>query len=367
MAIQRKFTHLRVASGYSFKYGTAHPHQLVERAAQFNMDSLALTDRNGMAGVIRFTQSCESSGIAPILGVNLSFIQKKYRVTLLAQSGHLSSLYRLLTAIAMNNDENVLSYDLLEKFSEYSRNVLILHGPESQLSLAIAARRSSEAISIFNSTRELFADQTLECVTHQIRGNGPFSTSYAAKVLNFARDHDLSAVLTNAARMLDESDGPVADVLDSARNLVSLDSQNVERSNSEAYLKSPEQMHLIADDLARLSGERNGRALLDTTRMWAERAILSPRSDIGLGEIHLPEPSVVGAANHFELASQLRSRCETGLSRRYSGALSVKASQRLEEELGAVRILGYATPTQTAFSALPDGRLVPPYDGAKID
>ncbi len=26
-----------------------------------------------------------------------------------------------------------------------------------------------------------------------------------------------------------------------------------------------------------------------------------------------------------------------------------------------------ATPTQTAFSALPDGRLVPPYDGAKID
>src|ERR1019366_7987691 len=126
MVSQKKFTHLRVASGYSFKYGTAHVHQLVERAAEFNMGALALTDRDGMAGAIRFAQSCETSGIAPILGVNLSFIQKKYRITLLAQSGHLSSLYRLLTAIAMNNDESVLSYDLLEKFSEYSRSALIL-------------------------------------------------------------------------------------------------------------------------------------------------------------------------------------------------------------------------------------------------
>ena len=338
---KKKFTHLRVSSGYSFQYGTAHASQLVERAAEFEMDALALTDRDGMAGVIRFAQSCEASGIAPILGVNLSFIQKKYRVTLLAQSGHLSSLYRLLTAVSMNSDENVLTYDLLEKFSEYSKNVLILHGPESQLALAIAARRGAEALSIFNSTRELFADQALECVSHQIRGDGSFSTSFAAKLLGFARDHDLPAVLTNAVRMLDRADGPVADVLDSARNLIPLSQRTVERSNSEAYLKSPERMHMVADEISRGAGERNGRALLATTQSWAERAVLSPRSDIGLGEIHLPEPSVLGAVNHQELVSQLRSRCEAGLSRRYSGALSVNAAERLEEELSTVRILGY--------------------------
>jgi len=341
MAVQKKFTHLRVASGYSFKYGTAHAHQLVERAVEFNMGTLALTDRDGMAGAIRFAQSCERTGIAPILGVNLGFIQKKYRITLLAQSGHLSSLYRLLTAINMNGTENVLTYDLLEKFSEYSKNILILHGPESQLALTIAARRNTEALSIFNSTRELFADQALECVTHQVRGDGPFSTSHAAKLLGFARDHDLPAVLTNAVRMLDRADGPVADLLDSARNLIPLNLRNVERSNSEAYFKDAEQMHRIADDVAGFAGERNGRTLLATTQSWAERATLSPRSDIGIGEIHLPEPSVLGVANHHEIVSQLRLRCEAGLSHRYSGALSVKASERLEEELGAVRSLGY--------------------------
>lgn len=70
------FTHLHVSSGYSFKYGTASAGQLVERAATFGMKALALTDRDGMAGAIRFVQESESQGILPILGVNLSFLQK---------------------------------------------------------------------------------------------------------------------------------------------------------------------------------------------------------------------------------------------------------------------------------------------------
>ena len=52
------FTHLSVASGYSFKYGTALPHRLVERAAEQGATAIALTDRDGAAGAIRFAQSC---------------------------------------------------------------------------------------------------------------------------------------------------------------------------------------------------------------------------------------------------------------------------------------------------------------------
>ena len=162
----KSLTHLRVASGYSFKYGTAHADQLVERAAEFEMSALALTDINTMAGAIRFTKSCEANGIAPILGINLSFVQKKYRITLLAQGGHLDSLYRLVTAVNLDNSESLLTHALLERFSQYSRNLLVLHGPESQLASTIAARKGAEALSIFNSTRELFADQGLECVSH---------------------------------------------------------------------------------------------------------------------------------------------------------------------------------------------------------
>ena len=63
----KPFTHLSVASNYSFKYGVNHPEQLVARAAQLNMDSLALTDIDNLAAAVRFAQSCEAYGIAPIL------------------------------------------------------------------------------------------------------------------------------------------------------------------------------------------------------------------------------------------------------------------------------------------------------------
>ena len=44
------FTHLSVCSNYSFKYGVNHPDQLVAKAAQLNMKSLALTDIDNLAG-----------------------------------------------------------------------------------------------------------------------------------------------------------------------------------------------------------------------------------------------------------------------------------------------------------------------------
>ena len=343
MKSAKPFTHLRVASGFSFKYGTAHTHQLVERAAEFGAQSIALTDRDGMAGAISFVESCEANGIAPILGVNLSFIQKKYRVTLLAQRGYLGSLYRLVTAINMDNDENILTHNLLERFSEYSTNVLLLHGPESQLALAVSNRQTSNALSIFNSTRELFASQGIECVSHQIRGDGPYSTSHAAKLLGFAQDNSIPAVLSNAVRMLERSDGPVADVLDAARALVPLSARHIERKNSEAYLKSAPQMYAIADEISRMAGARDGQLLIKNTNDWAERSALSPRSDVGVGQIHLPEPSVVGAANRSELEAQLRARCEAGVASRYVGSQLVKANERLAQELLTVRTLGYET------------------------
>ena len=335
------FTHLHLSSGYSFKYGTAQPDALVARAAENGMGAIALTDRDGMAGAITFAQSCEAYGIAPILGVNLSFIQKKYRVTLLAQSGKLPALYRLITAINRSNNENLLTYEILKEYSEYSSQLFLMHGHESQLAQAIASRKYDSALSIYNSTRDLFAEQIIECTSHLVRGDGPLSTPYAARALGFARDHKLPAVLTNAARMLDRADGPVADVLDASRLLVPLHQSHVERSNSEGYLKNDTEMRFVADEIARMAGERNGNTLFAQTESFAQMCHLSPRRDIGIGGVHLPESSVVGAKNHAEMSAQLRNRAEAGLSKRYSSAQSVDASIRLEEELATIRTLGF--------------------------
>ncbi|HWH27562.1 MAG TPA: PHP domain-containing protein, partial [Mycobacteriales bacterium] len=66
------FVHLHVASGYSLRHGASHPRVLVERAAEHGMDTLALTDRDGMYGAVKFAQACTAAGVRPVFGVDLA-------------------------------------------------------------------------------------------------------------------------------------------------------------------------------------------------------------------------------------------------------------------------------------------------------
>ena len=338
--VHSTFVHLRTCSGYSFKYGTATADQLVQRAAELGMHSLALTDRDNMAGAIRFVQACEAGSIKPILGVNLSFIQPKFRITLLATSdGGLPALYQLLTAV--NFTGGLLTHELLQENLQYSKKLLAMHGPDSQIATAISARQLTQGLSIFNSSKDYFFQQGIEVLSHRIRGDGPFSTPFAARMLKFARDNNLPAVITNSVRMLNRSDGPLADVLDSARNLVPLHKRHVERQNSEAYLKDINQMHQVATEISQAAGELTANQLIKTTLQWAEMATLDPRKDVGIGKIHLPEPSVVGGKTQGDLSKQLKERCEVALANKYFGGQSVVAANRLIDELATVRTLGY--------------------------
>lgn len=351
------FVHLRACSAYSLKYGTTQPRDLVARAGEYEMPALALTDRDGLAGAIRFAQSCVDYGVAPIIGIDLAMEMPRAlsrdtknlpRITLLAHGdGGWRSLTRLLTSLNTYKTLEpsrapILTLDFLQQFSEYSTNLLALHGPESPVGTAIALHRSDLALECFAQTRELFADSAIECVSHLVAGAGPRSTAHAARSLIFARDHKIAAVITNAVRMREREDGPIADILDSARQLVPLHTRHVERKNAEAFLKSSAEMVALAEEISRAAGERTARDLLATTREWAERAVLSPTRDIGLGGIHLPEPHIVGADSSLQMQSILRTRSEAGLHWRYSDSATIaQARQRLDDELATVATLGY--------------------------
>src|SRR5680860_1879702 len=65
MTMRDAFAHLHVASGFSLRYGASTPAALVERAASLGQPALALTDRDGLYGAVRFVQACDEAGIAP--------------------------------------------------------------------------------------------------------------------------------------------------------------------------------------------------------------------------------------------------------------------------------------------------------------
>jgi error-prone DNA polymerase len=339
----KPFTHLSVCSNYSFKYGVNHPDQLVAKAAQLNMKSLALTDIDNLAGAVRFAQSCESYGITPILGINIGFIQKQSRLTLLAKSGKLSSLYRLVTAINTNTSDGVLTVELLERFNQYSSDLIALVGAQSQLINNLLARKEGSALSIYQLARSHFDQVVIECVSHQERSGNLRSTTNAAKSLAFANKHQIPAVITNSVRFLDRSDGPVADLLDASRKLSLISDASIERSNGEAYLKDSAQMFELADQISTQAGLFDGHQLIKTTLDIAQSCELKPRGEIGLGGVHLPEPTLFNASNQAQLLTQLEQKAAAKIDYYYPNDLKKVAASRLEQEINTIGQLGFTS------------------------
>ncbi|MDI6815348.1 MAG: PHP domain-containing protein, partial [Dehalococcoidales bacterium] len=62
------FSHLHIHTEYSLLDGMCRIPQLVERAKELGMDSLAITDHGAMYGAIEFYLAAKEAGIKPIIG-----------------------------------------------------------------------------------------------------------------------------------------------------------------------------------------------------------------------------------------------------------------------------------------------------------
>ena len=379
------FVHLHVASGYSLRHGASHPATLVERAAEHGMDALALTDRDGAYGAVKFAKACAAAGIRPVFGVDLavtptstpggtsggardgrggragparggaflepaadgSGVRGLPRVTLLARDGRgWSALCRLISAthLAGERGRPVSSLELVAEHAgaaAQAGSVAVLLGPGSELGRALAVRRPDLAAAHLGRWRDVLGRDgvVVEVVSHRAEGDAV----RGARLLGFATEQRAGVVLTNVVRYADRHDAPTADVLDAARRLVALDARHVDRRNAEACLKSGKEMALVAEELSRHAGlDDRGRGLLARTRAEAERCAVDPRADLGIGEVHFPELDVSGSGSGAaaEPEAVLRARCEAGFGRR-GMRRDATALGRLEDELDVVRQLGY--------------------------
>src|SRR5438309_1485472 len=64
----KSFVHLHCHSHYSLLDGASRIPELVARAKELGMNSLALTDHGNLYGAIEFYKECKDAGINPILG-----------------------------------------------------------------------------------------------------------------------------------------------------------------------------------------------------------------------------------------------------------------------------------------------------------
>jgi error-prone DNA polymerase len=66
------YAELHAHSSFSHLDGASLPEEMVEAAVEHGLEALALTDHNGMYGVVRFAEAAEKFGLATIYGAELS-------------------------------------------------------------------------------------------------------------------------------------------------------------------------------------------------------------------------------------------------------------------------------------------------------
>jgi len=395
------FAHLHVASGFSLRYGASKPAALVERAAAFNQPALALTDRDGLYGAVRFVQACDEAGIAPVLGVDLAVLPeaparspahatrgprvrtqpvrggaevdpRHPRVTVLAR-GQASGvgpgvgwarLCRLVTQTHLSGERGcpVSTLDLLVEHATDPRGgpaaLVVLLGPQSDVGLALLQRRPDLARALLRRWTDQMprGSVVIEAVCHGGPEGSPASAGHAGRLLGLATEAGLPVILSAAVRHADPDDARTVDVLDAARRLVPLDTRHLDRVTTAAHLASTPTMHAVACEVVRAAGagvtggsgaeRERARQLMADTVALARQCAQDSRTDLGIGGVHLPEPAVLGIGAGEDPQQVLAARCRGAVATRYAGATPdevAAARSRLEDELEVIARLGYPT------------------------
>ncbi|MBV9162319.1 MAG: error-prone DNA polymerase [Pseudonocardiales bacterium] len=66
------YAELHCHSNFSFLDGASHPEELVEEAARLELDAIAITDHDGMYGVVRFAEAARELGVKTVFGAELT-------------------------------------------------------------------------------------------------------------------------------------------------------------------------------------------------------------------------------------------------------------------------------------------------------
>ena len=362
------FAHLTVRSCHSMRDGAIRPHELAAAAAAAGMTHVALTDRDGLYGAVRFASSCAKEGVTPVFGVDLALApdpdrsgweltrpgrtrgpgtprpgaaaawleDDAARVTLLArsQTGY-GDLCRTVTAAhaQARADPHLPPGALGEAAHD---GVVALLGADSPVGRLVARGHLDAAGAELTRWLEVFGREqvVLGVRNHRVPPGGrriggghdpaePGDDVRIRRTLELAARYDVTAVAVNDVRYLTSEDAVVADVMACVRQQVPLGRRHLGRTTAEAWFTTAAEQH------ARF---RERPDLLAA----AHELATSCQVDLGIGGLHVPQLSGLSPET---AAGELHRRCWSGLAHRLP-RITRDVRDRLERELAMVDRLG---------------------------
>ncbi|MHB8970747.1 MAG: DNA polymerase III subunit alpha [Pirellulaceae bacterium] len=344
------FVHLHCHSHYSLLDGAGSLERLVQRAHDYGMSALALTDHGNLHGALEFYQTALKAGVKPIVGYEAyiapgsrfdkssgNMREASYHLTLLAQNrvgfqnlmkmasvAYLEGFYfkpRIDKQLLEAHSEGIICLSGCAS-SEFNRALLRGHGGEAEL---------REAIEVAHWFQGVFGDRYFI----EIMNNGAEIQRLAMQgAVEVANQVGLPLVATCDTHYVDQSDSEVQDVLLCINTgKFRTDKSRLKMDGNQYYLRSPQEMY---------------QAFPDYVDAVARSQEIADRVDLQLelGKRHFP---VFGVPQGSTAESFLRELCEQGLRERYAddpekcrdGQLSDLVVRRLDRELDVINKLGF--------------------------
>lgn len=343
-----KFTHLHVHSHYSLLDGLIKIDDLIAKAKEYNMGSVALTDHGVMYGAVEFYEKAIKEGLKPIVGVEAYLVdgsrhdktkQARYHLVLLAKNkkGY-NNLLKLTTLAHLEGYYYKPRIDW-EILSKYSEGVIALsacvqgeiprtfldHGPDK------AKEAVKKYLNVFGQ------DFYLEIQRHP-RVTGQEEANQG--LIQIGREMGIPIVATNDAHYLNVEDEEAQDVLlclQTKKKQKDEDRMNMIGMNNS--FKSPEEMEDSFYDIK--------EAVSNT-----EDVVKKCNLELDLGTINLPKFNVPSGKSDNEY---LRELCDVGLKKRYPENFTAagekeddsdfkkKVLERLDYEFGVIDKTGFAS------------------------
>ena len=330
----QKFAHLHVHTEYSLLDGMCRISQLIARAKELGMDSLAITDHGAMYGVIDFYIAAKEAGIKPIIGCEVYVAEtdchsrdparkNPYHLTLLVKN---EKGYRnLLQLVTKSYLEGFYYKPRVDKelLKLYHDGLIALSGcAYGELARLILEGRHDELDRTASWYKEVFGDYYLEIQRHPI----PELEQINQELVALSDKLDIPPVATFDVHYVDKKDAPAHELLLCIQTNTSVyDEKRLKLAGDFFYVKSPEEVKQLFADLPQ--AVENTQAIADMCQL-----------ELDFTKLHLPQVELPEGRQADDFLAEL---CWQGLEKRYPEP-GGETKERLSHELDVIQKTKFA-------------------------
>lgn len=310
-----EYIELHCHTNFSLLDGASHPDALVNRARELGMPALAVTDHDGLYGIIRFYKAAQEAGIKPIIGAEVTLDDGSHLSLLVKDKKGYSNLCRLISKAHLKCGKCEALVDS-DNLSRHHEGLICLSGcRQGRVSRLLLEGKPDESFQAAGLLRDLFGREGfwIELQNHYL----PDDAKLCGQLADIARRLDAGCVATNNVHYATQEGYRLHDILVCIRNRTTLDkSAGLRRPNSEYYLKTASEMSRLFRDYPRALA--NSVLIGDMCSM-----------ELDLSGFRIPDFPLPAEETSF---SYLRRLCHEGARRKYRDH-DPKVMQQLEHEL----------------------------------